>query len=790
LKRSWAIVLCAIAALACSQEPASLAEIQTLVADGDADAAVEQIRESLARDPNQPELQLLYGQILAQFGHLSLAIWPLRKAAEFPGHARAANLMLAQVLLRSGSPDDAIAAATRVLDSVPDDREALRVRASAYQAVSREEDALADVDRILDVDPDDLDAQIARTIALLGLERVEDAESALETAQWIADQREPVAEPLLARLCLAEAMFEAERGNPTAGDELLRGCLERHPGDQNTVLQAVRIYAGSSRRALAESTLRNAIDEAPLNLLFRTTLADLLRLNGNLEEAESVLLDATRIPELGALPWLALFDHYSATDDHTAALAAIEKVRAFGDLPVLLQLAYADTLVLVGDHSGAELAAQELPEGYQSLVRGRILLRQGEAQMALATLREGIRHWPDNATARSLAGQAAEQAGLLQEAVSHYREAIRSDASQTDAGLRLAGLLEAVGDSAGAYDAALRHFSAHPNDIEGAVMAARLADLVGAHNSAAQVLARMSNIPGARPDAVAARAIMAGARAGARSKTIEVILKSGLDLKSPSNAVPLEVLLAALSAEGESSQALSRVDLALAEYPEASVLHLLRGRTLLAAGRRREARASFEEAVELDPEHSEALLELARLAAETDRDEALSLYERASAHQDSHAAAYEACVLHELADQVEGCLARVLETHPLSVHAAMDLAERIASRGGDLERAEELARRAIQLQGGSRAIALLGRILVDRGEFEAAVATLQRVIERDQEAHEAQYQLGRALIGLGDLEGAARSIRRALEGGEPFAGMEEARTDLARLESRSPREVQ
>src|SRR5258706_3214111 len=122
------------------------------------------------------------------------------------------------------------------------------------------------------------------------------------------------------------------------------------------------------------------------------------------------------------------------------ALAAIEEVAkqsGGGDERVRFML--ADALIDVGDFDRARAVADGLSRAdYAQLLRGRILLTQGDPAGALAEFEQGIRAWPNNASARFLAGLAARDLGDYDRAISELRESVRANNAETDAALELA----------------------------------------------------------------------------------------------------------------------------------------------------------------------------------------------------------------------------------------------------------------------------------------------------------------------------------------------------------------
>src|SRR5262245_47324764 len=182
----------------------------------------------------------------------------------------------------------------------------------------------------------------------------------------------------------------------------------------------------------------------------------------------------------------------------------------------MLRFAYADTLVQAERFEQAMQVADQIEQpALRDLIRGRVLLGQGDAKGALSAFEAGIRLWPNNPASRFLAGQAAERAGDFERATSEYRESIRAGAAQTKAGLALGELYAVRGDHAGALDALRRYVQNHPDDPEGYLVSIRIAHGAGEHGIAAEGLARLAALPGQTARAKGEEATLLAADQGA-----------------------------------------------------------------------------------------------------------------------------------------------------------------------------------------------------------------------------------------------------------------------------------
>jgi tetratricopeptide (TPR) repeat protein len=708
-----ALVPILLLALACGAED-PLEELRALHAVGRYEESIAPLRRLLDRDPTLVEANLLLGRALLQTGQAGLAVWPLGKARESPQYAVEASMLLARAMLEGRSPHDAVAAIERVLELEPENVEALTIRAEAYMDTGQMKEARADLERVLELDPDFLGALVPRVLVLISLDEIEEAARALDEARKRFESAGPDVPPSLrARLCIALGLFAFERGETEVAEAQYAECLEKFPTEPLAVTETAAHYQRTGRAEEATEILRRAYEETR-STTFRVALAHRMAALGNPEEQERLLREeAEERPSWPA--WFTLADLYVRREAYAEAIDAFE--RALGESaspnPKLL-FAYADTLAEAGHYERAQEIAQQIgPPELRQLIRGRLLLAQGDAEGALRAFEAGIRLWPNNPGGRFLAGQAAERVGDFERASSHYRESLRAGAEQSEAGLALAALYEARGDLSDALDAAGRYVRTHPEDPEGFLVTIRIAHALEHHDLAASGIERLALLPGQAPRALAVEAQLVAERAGPEG-AIEAIDRSELDLTDPENAPALRELLAQLAARGDHERAEREIAAALEAHPQAAVFHELRGRALRAAGApAAAARAAFERAGELDPGDAAALSALAELAVEAgDLEAALAGFERAAeADPADPAPALRAAELLRAAGQAQTAqehLARLLERHPRDGAAAIALA-RILEEQGDRDGAADWARRAAWL-GVPEAEAMLERI--------------------------------------------------------------------------------
>ncbi len=794
-----ASLACALLALLACDSSDPVAEARALLEAGRLEQAIALLRAEIEARPGDPRLYYMYGSALLADGKPSLATWPLRRAAEDPELALEADLLLARALLAGGGEYDAVRVADEILALDPDHVEALALRAQAELRSLDEEGALADIEQLMALgygsDPNDSSLLRAKLEAELKLERADAAERTIELLLARSAEGEDLPVDYVARLCALQAVFTDEKGEAELAEKRHERCVSEYPASHIVVEEAVRFFDAQERFARGTEILERAVEVAPEDLQIRVQLAGRLRDLERPDDAEAVLRElAERFDEPAT--WSALADHFVEVEDVAGAAGALERMLqaqtsrsleagGFEDVPDAGLFAYGDILVQTGDHERVRQLIQAIEEpAYVYFLEGRMRLESGDYTGAAEAYQAGLRLWPSNPGARYLAGQVAEQLGDFDRAISHYREALRADASRTPAGLALARIHLAQDNAAGAYDALIYHLRSRPRDSRALRLLAEVADRLHRYAEAASARARLLKLPGQAGVAVAD-----AARERLREEGPQVALKlieaSGLDLSDPLHAEALGAWAEILSREGRDAEALGRIDAALAAHPEAAALHAVRGSALRRAGRGDEAQAALERALALDAAHVPALVALAELrAAAGDVAAAVELYDRASAADpEDAAAAYAAAMLQlergEDRDAAER-LANLLRTHPWHGEAAYQLARRALERGETDDRALDYAARAARFRYDPAAFELLARLLLARGESQEALAVLRHAAELESSGPGVQYRLGQALEALGDVEGARAAYRSAVDA-ESFPGQADARRALARL---------
>jgi tetratricopeptide (TPR) repeat protein len=757
--------------------------------------SLERLDELVAEQPDDAELLFLYGVAAVGARQPTRATWPLREARLDPDWAVPAGVELAAAALSAKDPERAISAASEVLEIDPDHVRARVLRAQAYVEDEDFEAALADTDQLREADTAPNAWGELRLRALLGLGRIDEVEEMLSEL----DAEDNTLGSDNPKMCVTRAMFAHESGDSDLAEERFTKCLERHPTNKIVLSETIGHYDAAGKLEVGNDHLAQVLADAPENWEIRGMLAQRMAEQDRPEETERLLIEATELEGTGpaiqrsaVLAWEALAYHYFSAEQMADCIEAWEiMIEVAPMVPAEQRFAYAEALVVADRVEKASQVASELPEVFAELVHGRILLKQGNPAGALQRFEAGLRLWPNNGVARYFAAQAAQRSGNIDIAISHFRESLRVDASSSDAGLQLALLHEAEGALNPAFEAIQGHMKAHPDDLEGGLVAVRLAMLLGNGPYANRIVEQITTDPERRVRVIAEVAA-AAAQAKDVASAIALIEKSGLDLRDPNNAPLLTSIASFLIVTGKPAEARRRVDEASAAHPENADLHALRGTTLEKSQSALEgARQAYERSLALEPNNVRALSGLARLAErEGERAQAYRFYEAAAeADTDSALLGRKAAEFAPDSTESRRRLEAHLIEHPYDGQAASQLASLIYASGaakpnrGSSAQALTLLRRAMRFRGGPDAYELFTEILLERGEAKRAVDEL-RTLQRRQFGHNPalDYQLGNALAAAGDPAAARAAFARALEA-DHFPQRAAVETALAQLDS-------
>ncbi len=772
-------------AAACDSGSGKLDEAQALYEQGQLAEAEVILKEILDADPSNADANYKLGTIfMAQRKHPQ-AIWPLRKAAESDADiAPQAGLLLGNLLLGTEEFEESINVANSILE-VDESRSAARaIRAQAYLGLSRWEDAVADAEILMEEDPRDYVTLHTLTTALAELGRYDEAESSLSTLYEVSLEDFPIKAP---NMCTSIVAFKDEiRGQREEAKARSLECFDAHP-DSGIVLDwVVWLHDVSEEAAIADDILAKATDISPHRLELWKRRSDRLLGQGRAADAAEVLRQAADLLDTPSA-WGLYSEGLRVVGDEEGAIEALERGIEIAGEDESMSFLKADLLVNVGrDDEARALASSMESQAYRDFILSRLAEKEGDLEEALRLLESGLEIWPANAQARYNAGFLSQRLGRVNEALAHYREATRADVEATDAALRMAELLLAIGDYRAANDFAIRQAQNRPWDPALFLVAAEASVRTEQYEQAENIYkAIIGDRQGLKTESLLGLALVKREAEGPAASAA-LLREADLDWGDPENNRALVALAGDLIASERHAEAISALDVAISKQPLEAPLWVVRGRAKLVSGDLFAASKDFDKAAALDPEYGAALAGQASiLAVNGDRAAAIARFDASTETEKPSAdGGYSAAQLAlESGDEVEAIrrLRAYLLSYPGAAAAANDLAWLLASRNEDLDQALELATRAVRVAPSANTWDTLGAVQLARGIPKLAIRAYQRGLREDPEAAGLHYHLGLAHSADGNTSAAVESLKAALAQGD-FPEEEEARTQLAQLE--------
>ncbi|MAE97402.1 MAG: hypothetical protein CL910_22360 [Deltaproteobacteria bacterium] len=791
--RPWLLVMLLAVALGCAQGGENaVEEARALQEVGAHEEAEALLREVLDANPEDAEARYLLGLTLLQLGRPGEALYPLEVSSKSEEFGRQANLLLSSMLLQQKNFEAAIERTDLVLAEDPENENALVTRAHAALSIGKGEIALDSADRLIALNPELRGFHVVRADALARADRIDEAEALYD--ELVDEGYGELVERGM--ICVKRANFYKERReDEERSAKALHACAEAYLELPKVATEVVNAFDDLEKPEEALTILRKALEAHPEEVELRRILANRLIQEGELEEAEQLVLDfVDKTPSAGG--WATLADIRRRTEDMAGALEAIDAALSIADEGPLreeYEFTRADLLVMSDRLDEADAALPELEDLYATIIRGHLALKRGEPGTALEFLEQAEAQWPDNPGVRQLAANAAFEIGDEQRAIDELREVVRQTREDTDAALNLALLYYVRGEYRQAVNFSRLHIATRGvTTPEGYLIQARSQLALGEEMDLKITLAELARKHDGRFAAVALAELvdLVGKQSGPEAAFAafeQVKGEMDIDLSSPDSGLALRNLLELYARLGKHGEALGLVDGFIAKEPDRSDLQVARASVLLRSGRIDEAEGAFERSLELSPGNGHALAGKAYvLQKRGELEPARDLFDQAAeAEPEMPTYAYVGAQMSLFLgdrDDAKTRLGEIVKRFPHHAGASNDLAWLLAEGGESLDRAMRLARRAVRLDGRAEMHDTLGYVAAKRGELPAAELQFRIALKAKPDYATARFHLGQILAERGQPEEALEMLRLALETG-PFPEADQTRAEIARLEA-------
>jgi cellulose synthase operon protein C len=775
-----------------------VASAETYLAKSDYQAAIIELKNALAKDPDNAKARFLLGKASLDIGDSAAAVTEFRKALALKYPADDAYPLLARALVQQGAPKN----------------EMLELANAPVQSAHAK-------------------AEIATMIGLahMGYGQPADARAQIEAALAL--------EPTNRRALLAQARLVAADRDFAGALQRIDAVLATAPDDVDVLMLKSELEIATGRRSDAVRTLERILTLRPSVLQARYTLALILVQSNELDRA------ATQVEELKkqaagdartlhAIAFLAL-----ARGDATLALESVQK--SLQAAPDFLPARHLSGLIDLkrGAYASAEeslrtVVSKSPNDDGARIALAQVLLRRGQPAQAQEALDVTLRRMPDSTAALRLAAEiqlALKQPGKAAEYLARANALdqnnvggrvrlaeVRLAKGETDQGVRDLEALSAAEPNAREPDMALIATHMRARNYEKALAAAdalvkKQPQNSVAHNAKGAVYAAMGDGKNARQSFEKALALdpgsteaifnlatldaMEGKTADAKKRYEQVLAKDpkserallGLaQLQIASNAPAADVVAAierAIAANPASSQsrlaligylarqkdwkaALAAAQAAQAAIadPPAALLEATAG-VQLAAGEKNQALETYGRLAKLQPDNPLPLMRAAGIhAALKNYDAAIAALKssRAAAPDNSTIWVLLAALYFEANKVEEGFAeARRLQKDPPTRTAGYALEAELFAMQKKFPEAVAAYRAALAREQLPFTVTRLHGLLTAMGKPDEAASLTQKWLKDHPKDVAVRTYLGQQSIAKGDYKTAVTYYRAAAE---------------------------
>jgi tetratricopeptide (TPR) repeat protein len=664
--------------------------------------------------------------------------------------------------------------------------DALIKSASGFLAAGDFEGARLRAELALKADPNHAPAYVLLGNALVGLKNVDAAVRQIEQAVAL-DQGSAAAWASLGTMKFLQ-------GESDAAAAAFGKAIAVAPKSIDTRLAFANYHWARGAIRDAEQTLKDALALDAKNPMSHRMLAAFYVASGRTREAEPHF----RALATDAQGQLGLADFLTSLSRHDEAQQLLATVEAHKDkvLARAARLRRAGVLHAIGKrveaHQILDAMLHASPRDAElRVMKARLLLSEGAPGDAALHAREAVSAQPGAPEAHYVSGVVALARGSLAEAVRAFETVVRINPRAVPAHMQLARIHLASREPAKAVTAAERASREQPRDPSAAALLVQGLRAQGNADRAAHELERsLSHSPYA-PALLLEKgwlALSSRQMTAARSAFEAALRAGGADAGARSGLVATDL------AERKIDAARTRVRAWRIEAPTDPALKVLAARVEIAGGALDEASRLLQEVTSTQPVMIEAYELLANVyALQGNTDRAITQYELVAKHAPAASAGANtiAGMLHDTRhDQAAARAAyeRALAADPKAAVAANNLAWIYAAEG-NLPEALRLAKLATDLlPGRAEPEHTAGWIYYQMGLTARAIAAFELARLRTPDKPLYHYHAGLAYQKAGDTLRAKSAFEKALTLDAKFAGADDARLQLERLEQQQREE--
>jgi cytochrome c-type biogenesis protein CcmH/NrfG len=735
-----AILILGYGSTACQRSPeakeaAHLKRAQEFFAKKDYNRTFLELRNASSLMPKDAEPYYQQGLVYLVTNSPAPAVIALRKAIELnPKHSNA-QVKLAELMLASRNQDLMTQAAAKiesVLESSPENPEAIDAMAQIEAGAGKPEDAAARLEELLTKLPSHLKSSVALTRLKLAQNDRKGAEHVLIQAVASAPKSAPALQAL--------GEFYLMVNRPADAEAQFRKALQLEPKNAHALLRLASLQAAAGRSAEADETYKT-LASLP-DPAYRPLHAQYLYTAGKKEAA---------VQELESL-------NKKYPDDRAV------RGRLIGFYFSLNRPKDAEQLV--------SAALKKNPKDVDALVQSSAFdLKLGRADLAADKLRQATRLMPDSARIHLAMAVACAALGQPFLERSELTTALGLQPTLLDARLALARNLVAAKEAKTALQVLDQASPRQQMSLAVNVERNWALQALGSDKELRSSLNKQLRLNRSSDLLIQDAYLRMRERdyAGARRDADEILQRN------PSDAPAARLLAETYISASEPQKGLTRFSELTAAHPSSAPLFDMLGRFELRAGHIAEARQAFDRAKAADAGFAAADIALAELDRREKHPEGARLRLNAVVTADPRNLTAHLLLanLDEEANDMRSAIARyrsVLAADPSNLSALNNLAYQVATTNPD--EALTYAQQAVQIAPGNPSIQdTVGWVYYRKGDHQRAVQHLKVAVDTEPTPRR-QYHLAMGYLKLGDLQQGGRLLQAALKADPNLANTE------------------
>ncbi|THB70547.1 MAG: hypothetical protein D6B28_08975 [Gammaproteobacteria bacterium] len=751
---------------------------------GDYDKARVSFKNVLQIDPKDVKGRFWIGKTMEKLKEWRKAAGYFNGALEIDPNHREATVRLGRIMLMARDDKSALEKAESLLAKNPQDADGLVIRAGVHSIRGDITNAQKDAEAALKLDPNNLDA-IVLLASIYNQQNNEDKTLKI-LDQGIAAHKDNIS------LRALKANIYIKQKDADAAIDIFNQIITIEPEVLNHRVNLAKLLISLERTDQAKAVLAKAINEMSEDLEPKIAMVDFLQSTEGVEAAESKLQEMINIyPDEAKLKFkmATLNERNKQTEKAKAVYNKIisedetspDALRARNRIAMLL----ASEENIDGALKQLKIVLEENPRDNDALIlRGNIAMVQKRPIDAIADYRSVLRDQPDSAKILSLLARAQVANDEIELAKQNYQRAIEADPMLKNAYPELAHLFITSNEHQLAIKTLEQGLMLDQKQLKMLDALTKLYMQTKQPEEAKNAAKRLQfNFPDSPLGYYYSGMIAMSEKQFAQA---EIEFKQSLSI-SPTAVEPLNGLVRSFLYRQQHDLAIAWLDRVVEKNPKHAVAYNLLGEVQLGQKQHKKAKAAFEKAISVKDTWWIPYRGLAGtyLAMKQDK-KALETYTKAL-EKDPKAIRIrtDKALLLEKFGKYEQAISEyeTIMTQQESAVAANNLAMMLVRYRKDqksIDQAYELVK-IFENSSNPALIDTAGWVNYKKNNNEKAIELLEKAVDKAPQAAVFRYHLGMAYLKSNLKEMAKSNLQKSIDAGVKFAGLDEAKDALKKL---------